>query len=79
MHTPDDAARLSRQLGDTVVRLWGRLPQGIQRELFEHAVLGQGDETVREQLARFLHERNERTAHRPAVALPARDMTSHNL
>jgi hypothetical protein len=45
--------------------LWGELPQPIQEQLFECAVVlghqGERDEMLREQLAKFLHDHHERT------------------
>lgn len=53
-------------LGKAVVDQWARLPRDVQECLFERAVvLGhktEKDEALREQLARFLHDENERTA-----------------
>jgi hypothetical protein len=62
----DDDARFAPILGQAVIALWSRLPQDVQHELFERAVVvghvGEADEMLREQLARFLHEHHERTA-----------------
>jgi hypothetical protein len=56
-------------LGSAVVDLWAELPQSLQEKLFEHAIVAghhsERDESLREELARFLHERHARTAHRP--------------
>ena len=45
--------------------LWSKLPQEQQQALFERAVLlghrGERDESLREQLAKFLHEHHART------------------
>ena len=45
--------------------LWGELPQPIQEQLFECAVVlghqGEPDEMLREQLAKYLHDHHERT------------------
>jgi hypothetical protein len=49
-----------RALGEAVVRSWSKLPQAIQHDLFEQAVLSQG-ESMRPQLAVFLHEKHSRT------------------
>ena len=58
-------ARLSSVMGSAVIALWGDLPQGIQEQLFERAVLlghhGEPDEMLREQLAKFLHGHHKRT------------------
>jgi hypothetical protein len=63
----DEEARLCAVLGEAVVEAWGDLPREIQERLFERAVvlghLSERDEALRQQLARFLHERNPRTAH----------------
>lgn len=52
-------------LGLAVVHLWDELPQETQQALFEHAVVighhDEGDESLREQLAKFLHDRHKRT------------------
>jgi hypothetical protein len=60
--------RFVRVLGDAAVDLWSELPQEIQHQLFERAVLlghkTEQDESLREQLAQFLHARHERTAAR---------------
>jgi hypothetical protein len=39
-----------RALGETVVKIWGRMPQDVQHDLFEGAVASQG-ESKRQQLA----------------------------
>jgi hypothetical protein len=61
-----DNERFACLLGEAVVGLWARLPHDVQQELFEQAVLvghvDERDEMLREQLARFLHDHNERTA-----------------
>jgi hypothetical protein len=48
--------------------LWSELPRELQQTLFERAVvLGhqtERDESLREQLAQFLHAHHERTAGR---------------
>jgi hypothetical protein len=48
--------------------LWSELPRELQQTLFERAVvLGhqtERDESLREQLAQFLHDHHERTAGR---------------
>jgi len=63
----NQAARLCEVLGEAVVEAWAELPREIQERLFERAVAlghhGERDEALRQQLARFLHERNPRTAH----------------
>ena len=53
--------QLTRALGDAVIRIWSNLPQEVQDHLFKEAVASQG-ESVRSQLAVFLHEKHSRTA-----------------
>ena len=76
----NDAAqpeRFTRALGAAVVEAWSALPRAIQQMIFEKAVLAghqsERDESLREQLATFLHERHPRTANGgdPANADPA--------
>jgi hypothetical protein len=61
----DIAARYFLILGAAAADLWSELPQELQHTLFERAVvLGhqrEQDESLREQLAKFLHEHHERT------------------
>ena len=61
----DQSDRFSQIIGSAAIALWGDLPQPIQEQLFERAVLvghrGERDEMLREQLAKFLHERHKRT------------------
>jgi hypothetical protein len=61
----DGAARYFSVLGAAAADLWSRLPNDLQHELFERAVLlghqGERDESLREQLAKFLHDRHART------------------
>jgi hypothetical protein len=60
--------RFVRVLGDAALDLWRELPQEIQHQLFERAVLlghkTEQDESLREQLAQFLHAHHERMAAR---------------
>jgi hypothetical protein len=51
--------RLSRVLGEAVVRIWSHLPQDIQHDLFEEAATHGAD--TRSQLATFLHDKHPRT------------------
>jgi hypothetical protein len=57
--------RFTPLLGSAVIHLWDELPQQTQQKLFEHAVVighrGERDESLREQLAQFLHDRHRRT------------------
>jgi hypothetical protein len=61
----DDEARFAPLLGKAVIHLWAELPRAVQENLFEHAVVighnGERDESLREQLAKFLHDRHKRT------------------
>jgi len=63
-HNPD-GDRYALVLGHAVVHVWSELPRNIQEKLFEHAVVaghrGERDESLREQLARHLHDRHART------------------
>jgi hypothetical protein len=62
--------RFAAALGLAALDLWSELPQGIQQSLFERAVVHghktERDESLREQLAQFLHDHHERTAKRNA-------------
>ena len=49
-----------RGLGEAVVKIWSRLPQDVQHDLFEGAVASQG-KSKRQQLAVFLHGQHSRT------------------
>jgi hypothetical protein len=57
--------RFAPLIGTAALHLWGELPADIQEKLFEHAVvIGHGsgrDESLREQLARYLHDHHPRT------------------
>lgn len=57
--------RYAMALGQAVIKAWGELPQDIQQKLFEDAVVAghhtERDESLREQLAAFLHDRHPRT------------------
>jgi hypothetical protein len=57
----DTESQLSAVLGRTVVRLWSKLPQDVQHRLFEEAVMSHG-ESMRPQLAIFLHGKHPRTS-----------------
>jgi hypothetical protein len=58
-------ARYLLVLGAAAADLWSELPPELQQTLFERAVvLGhqtERDESLREQLAKFLHEHHTRT------------------
>ena len=51
--------RLTRALGQAVIRIWSNLPQDVQDHLFREAVASQG-EFIRSQLAVFLHDKHSR-------------------
>jgi hypothetical protein len=53
--------QLTRALGVAVIRIWSNLPQEVQNHLFQEAVTSQG-ESIRSQLAVFLHDKHSRTA-----------------
>jgi hypothetical protein len=53
--------QLTRALGEAVIRIWSNLPQEVQNHLFQEAVTSQG-ESIRSQLAVFLHNKHSRTA-----------------
>jgi hypothetical protein len=62
--------RFVEALGLAALDLWSELPQEVQQSLFEQAVVrghqSERDESLREQLAQFLHAHHERTAKRNA-------------
>ena len=63
-NTPRSVAitdQLTRAPGEAVIRLWSNLPQSVQDHLFKEAVASQG-ESIRSQLAAFLHDKHERTS-----------------
>ena len=57
--------RFASLLGTAAVHVWAELPADVQQKLFEHAVVighrGEQDESLREQLAKFLHDNHART------------------
>ena len=61
----DQNERLTSLLGAAALHLWAELPRAIQEKLFDHALVighrGERDEGLREQLAKFLHDRHART------------------
>ncbi len=61
----DQSDCFARVLGAAAISLWGDLPQPIQEQLFERAVLlghrDERDEMLRERLAKFLHDHHKRT------------------
>jgi hypothetical protein len=62
---PEQNDRFAPLLGAAALHLWAELPQAVQEKLFEHAIVighhGEHDESLREQLAKFLHDRHART------------------
>ena len=58
-------ARFVPLLGMAAIHVWHDLPPEAQQMLFEHAVVighrGEPDESLREQLAKFLHDHHMRT------------------
>jgi glucose-6-phosphate-specific signal transduction histidine kinase len=63
-----DRERFVGVMGQAAIDLWSELPQEIQQSLFERAVLlghkTERDESLREQLAQFLHANHDRTVAR---------------
>ena len=61
----DDETRFALPLGRAAIHVWAELPREVQEKLFEHAVVighkGEPDESLREQLAKFLHDHHKRT------------------
>jgi len=57
--------RFMLALGKAVTHVWAELPMPIQEKLFEHAVVAapraERHESLREQLAKFLHDHHPRT------------------
>jgi hypothetical protein len=54
------AEQLTNALGEAVVHIWSYLPPDTQHDLFEEAITARG-ESIRQQLALFLHEHHVRT------------------
>ncbi len=61
----DEEARFAPLIGKAVIHVWADLPREAQEKLFEHAVVighkSERDKSLREQLAKFLHDRHKRT------------------
>ncbi len=55
--------RFAVLIGRSALRLWADLPREIQERLFEEATAD--DETLRRELALYLHNRHPRTIHPP--------------
>jgi hypothetical protein len=58
-----DITRFALIVGQAALRLWPDLPRDIQERLFEEAVAA--DETLRHEIALYLHDHHPRTAHPP--------------
>jgi hypothetical protein len=62
----ENSSRFLHVLGAAAAELWSELPHELQHTLFERAVVlghnSERDESLREQLAKFLHDRHPRTA-----------------
>jgi hypothetical protein len=67
MSTENYDPRIVQALGTAAIHLWSELPREIQEKVFETAVAlghrGEQDESLREQMAKFLHDHHPRTAH----------------
>ena len=61
IHPREMADQLMSALGEAVVRIWSNLPQDVQHLLFEEAITCKG-ETIRPQLAVYLHDKHRRTS-----------------
>ncbi len=65
MEAAFDYDHFAHVLGCALIEAWSGLPQAIQERLFERAVVighkAERDEMLREQLAKFLHDRHDRT------------------
>lgn len=61
----ETSARYFLVLGAAAAELWSHLPHELQYMLFERAIVlghqSERDESLREQLAKFLHDHHERT------------------
>src|SRR6266566_7449094 len=55
------ADQLTRALGEAVIRIWSNFPQDVQLHLFQEVVTSHG-ESIRAQLAVFLHDKHPRTS-----------------
>src|SRR3979490_10954 len=53
--------QLRRALGEAVIRIWSNLPQEVQDRPCKAAVASEG-ESIRSQLAVFLHDEHSRTS-----------------
>jgi len=61
----DPGARFAEVLGKAAIHVWAEIPAAVQEKLFEHAVVightSERDESLREQLAKYLHDHHART------------------
>lgn len=53
--------RFEHKVGRAALKIWSKLSRDLQEQLFEDAV--GGDETLRHELAIYLHDHHPRTAH----------------
>ena len=67
--------QLRRASGEAVIRIWSNLPQEVQDHLFNEAVASQG-ESIRSQLAVFLHDKHSRTSDPLATRAKRRSRTA---
>ncbi len=58
--TSETDERLFHALGEAIGRIWSNLPPAVQKQIFEEAVMSQG-EAMRQKLAVFLHDKHTRT------------------
>jgi hypothetical protein len=61
MPSAGNTEQLTQALGDAVIRIWSDLPRDVQDRLFKEVVASRG-ESIRSQLAVFLHDNHERTS-----------------
>jgi hypothetical protein len=59
----ETSTRFAQIIGLAALHLWPDLPRDMQERLFEYAVAP--DESLRHQLAIYLHDHHPRTAHPP--------------
>ena len=63
-------------LGVAIADLWSDLPQDLQQSLFERAIVlghkSERDESLREQLAKFLHDHHARSQRVAAATMTDR-------
>lgn len=56
--------RFAQALGQAVIATWSELARNDQERIFECAVDLGADDGLREELAKFLHDRHSRTVHK---------------